>query len=361
MRITSELLESAKVPTQVIVGAAAISIIALAYYSYDLYELYLQEDHFLEWLTASVFAIGGVIRARRAIRERRVFDGLVALFSFFVAGEEFSWGQRLLGYTPPDWFLSHNVQQEATLHNFAGVFGRPKWSLIAVLFGYGLLLPLARRIPLTRRLMERIGATAPPAALTPWFAMTVALLIWYPLGYTGEWTELLAGILFLGAVTTTSGLLVALSIAAITAFALSALSAQRSSGATAVECASAEVSSMLTDITTTAGTIDLLAARSLEKRVWTGIVEREIDATRLTGFAATRCDQSIPSSRRRYAVDPWGSSYWITVDETPEGNADIVVYSLGPNRRRDAGDSAKTDDIMARASIDPYATGIANP
>jgi hypothetical protein len=146
----------------------------------------------------------------------------------------------------------------------------------------------------------------------------------------------------------------------VAAVALAVVSARRTGGADAIACATAEVSSLLSDITTSAGNIDLLAARSLEKRVWTGITEREIDAGGLTGFASTRCDASIPSSRRRYAVDPWGSSYWVTVDETPEGTADVQVYSFGPNRRRDV-TAARSDDIVARGSIDPYSTGIPTP
>jgi hypothetical protein len=361
MRLSSGVLESNKLPTQIVVAAMTLVIVVVAYYSPNLYELHMQEDHFLEWLTVALFAIGGGIRMRRAVRARRVFDGLVALFSFFVAGEEFSWGQRLIGYTPPDWFLSHNVQQEATLHNFAGVFGRPKWSLIFILVGYGIVLPLASRLAATRKLMDRVGATAPPDALVPWYGMTILLLVWYPLSYTGEWVELVAGALFLGAVTSTGTFLTALIIGSVVALGLTLVSARRSGGAPAIACAQAEVSSLLTDITTSAGNIDLLAARSLEKRVWTAVVEREIDQRGLSGFGSTRCAGAIPSSRRRYAVDPWGSSYWVRVEETPDGNANVEVYSLGPNRRRDPGVGGKGDDIVARASIDPYATGLQTP
>lgn len=349
--------ESTKLPTQAVVTAITLSVLALAYQSRDLYELYMQEDHVVEWLTATLFAIGGGVRIRRAVKERRSFDGLVALFSFFVAGEEFSWGQRLIGYTPPAWFLSHNIQQEATLHNFAGVFGRPKWSLIAVLVGYGLLLPLAHRFAPTRKVMERVGATPPPDSLAPWFAMTVVILVWYPLTYSGEWLELVASVLFLGAATTTGAFVASLVVGAVASLVLTVVSARRSGGAPAIACARAEVSSLFSDITAGAGNVDLLAAPSLEKRVWSGITEGDIDAGRLSGFGSTRCAGSIPSSRRRYAVDPWGSSYWVRVDETPDGTASVEVYSLGPNRRRDESVDGTSDDIVARGSIDPYAPG----
>ncbi|MDQ3673517.1 MAG: hypothetical protein M3365_03955 [Gemmatimonadota bacterium] len=358
MESTQARLERTALPIQLVVAAITVAVIVIAHYSHDLYELHMQEDHFVEWLTAALFAIGGFIRMRRAVTERRVFDGLVALFSFFVAGEEFSWGQRLIGYTPPAWFLSHNVQQEATLHNFAGVFGRPKWSLILVLVGYGLLFPLARRFASSRKLMDRIGATPPPDSLAPWFGMTVVLLIWYPLSYTGEWTELVAAVLFLGAVWTTGSFVISLAAGVAIALALTLLSARRSGGAPALACARAEVSALLSDITSRAGTIDLLAARSLNKRVWTAITDGQIDAAALSQFASIKCDGSIPSSRQRYAVDPWGSSYWVSVEETPDGTADVQVYSLGPNRRRDRAADGRSDEIVARVSIDAYAPGI---
>lgn len=347
--------ESAKVPTQIVVTAITLSVLALAYYSSDLYELYMQEDHFVEWLTAALFAIGGGIRLHRAIKERRPFDGLVALFSFFVAGEEFSWGQRLIGYTPPDWFLSHNVQQETTLHNFAGVFGRPKWSLIAVLVGYGLLLPTARRFAPTRKVMEKVGATPPPDSLAPWFAMTIVILIWYPLTYAGEWLELVAGVLFLGAVTTTRAFVASMVAGVVVALTMTVVSARRSAGGPAIACARSEVSNLLSDITGGAGSIDLLAARSLHKRVWSVISDGDIDASRLSAFGSTRCAGSIAASRRRYGVDPWGSSYWVRVNESADGTAGVEVYSLGPNRRRDVGGEGTGDDITARRAIDPYA------
>ena len=346
--------ESTKLPTQIVVTAITLSVFAVAYYSRDLYELYMQEDHFVEWLTATLFAIGGGIRLRQAVKQRHLFDGLVALFSFFVAGEEFSWGQRLVGYTPADLFLSHNVQQEATLHNFADVLGRPKWSLIAVLAGYGLLLPLAYRFAPTRKVMERMGATAPPNSLAPWFAVTIIMLVWYPLSYSGEWLELIASVLFLGAATTTPTFLVSLAVGAVAALALTVVSGHRSGGEPATACARAEVTSLLSDITGGAGSIDLLAARSLEKRVWSAISDGDIDAGRMSKFQSTRCAGSIASSRRRYAVDPWGSSYWVRVHERADDTADVEVYSFGPNRRRDESSGAASDDIAQRRSIDPY-------
>lgn len=337
-------------PAQVFASVVLAAVLGMAGYSGELYESLMQEDGFLEWLTAALFALSGAIRLRIALKERRPFDGLVAVFCLFVAGEEFSWGQRLVGYTPPEWFLAHNTQQEATLHNFAAVFGRPKWSLIAVLFGYGIMLPLLARAAWANRVLERVRATPPPVSLLPWFALTIILLLWYPLDYTGEWVELMVAGLFLGAATTASAFAACVATGSLLAVILTAVSRQRSGGEASLSCARLEVANLTTDIVQGAATPDLLAARSVDERIWTAVGNGEVDPAGLSRFGSTRCDVSISVSRRRYAVDPWGSSYWLTVNERPDGLADIKVYSLGPNRRRDR------DDVVGGASVDILST-----
>ncbi len=69
--------------------------------------------------------------------------GIVSLcvLAFVGAGEELSWGQHWLKFQPDEFFIEHNLQQEANLHNFinAMVFS----TIINVVF-YGLFvfLPL---------------------------------------------------------------------------------------------------------------------------------------------------------------------------------------------------------------------------
>jgi hypothetical protein len=153
-----------------IVGFLVFSRVAAEQYAAQ-----MQEDRAVEWWTVALFGAAGFYRLRRALLQRRPFDILVALFCLFVAGEEMSWGQRLLGYTPPALFLEHNTEQETNIHNFAGVFGRPKWVLISALVGYGLVMPLLARMRQPRKVMSAIGATAPPLALAPWFAAATGM------------------------------------------------------------------------------------------------------------------------------------------------------------------------------------------
>lgn len=42
---------------------------------------------------------------------------LLAVLFFFVTGEEISWGQRIFGWSTPEWMEESNVQGETTIHN----------------------------------------------------------------------------------------------------------------------------------------------------------------------------------------------------------------------------------------------------
>ena len=81
------------------------------------YEMLMQEDRIVEWATVWLFLAAGVAGLYWSVGRRRMFDGFVALFCLFVAGEEVSWGQRLIGYSAPEFFLRNNFQQELNLHN----------------------------------------------------------------------------------------------------------------------------------------------------------------------------------------------------------------------------------------------------
>ena len=97
------------------------------------YWLWAQEDAWIEWATAFAFlgsTVLAVLAAARAIRagDRMavVWNGLLALGCLVVAGEEISWGQRILGLTPPEVLLEANYQQELNVHNVPRG-GRRSW------------------------------------------------------------------------------------------------------------------------------------------------------------------------------------------------------------------------------------------
>ena len=105
----------------------AISIATGFYFFYTnrpRFENYIKEDGIAEWLTVAGLLLGSLVcfsRFVKLFRKRSKWFLLVTfglgLFLFFAAGEEISWGQRILGIETPEYFQQHNAQQETNLHN----------------------------------------------------------------------------------------------------------------------------------------------------------------------------------------------------------------------------------------------------
>ena len=97
------------------------------------------EDGWVENLTAVTFLLAGVALFIAAFTKRRLFQsgayilGGAALTLF--AGEEISWGQRIIGFDTPDFLLNWNYQGEFNLHNtreYDVVFSNPGQVLFAL-------------------------------------------------------------------------------------------------------------------------------------------------------------------------------------------------------------------------------------
>ncbi len=328
-------------------GAAALWVAAMLYLALqrpDVYDAILQEDGFVEWLTATCFVGAGILRTISALQRRRPFDLLIAGFCLFVGGEEFSWGQRLLGFTPPDAFLAHNTQQELTLHNFADVFGQPKAVLIICLLGYALFC-LPEHFGRSRNWLPRLGATPPPCEVATWLVASAALLAWYPVELTGEWVEALAGFLFLvSAPASLRARITTATVAVLSAALLAYVSSRALARSPArLRCAHLEARALLADVVVAAQTNRRLLDINVHKRLLSAVHAGYLPGN-LAAFRSTVCageSGRAGERRRRYLVDPWGMAYWV---ESYGGNT-ITVYSFGPNRNRDG------DDISASISL----------
>ena len=142
----------------------------------------ITEDGVVEWvgtlgfLAASGCFLAAFLLTRRA--ENRARYTLVkrlsllalALLLFAFAGEEISWGQRLLGLETPESLQTANVQNETNLHNLDLLQNTLSVDRLFQLFwiGLGVLVPvLAALWPRARRLLDRT---------LPIFPLSVALL-----------------------------------------------------------------------------------------------------------------------------------------------------------------------------------------
>ncbi len=133
--------------------------------SYSLYyyleaavvEALTDEDKFFEWMTVLFFLASAFIGLHLFRRTKNIYFLLFFVFFFFAAGEEISWGQRLLGFETPEAIKEKNVQQEFTLHNMElfnqmNLNGEAKSGLSRFLemnflfrigtLAYGILLPI---------------------------------------------------------------------------------------------------------------------------------------------------------------------------------------------------------------------------
>jgi hypothetical protein len=183
-----------------------------------------------------------------------------------------------------------------------------------------------------------VGASAPPAVLAPWFIVAILLVQWDPTRITGEWAECLAGALFV-AVTWRRGAPWWPAPAAALVFAAAlTVGGSRRSGGDHLACANAEAAALAADLATGAATERLLTRGAPFKRVWAAAGAGEVDLSRAGRFMSVRCEGTPAggaAERRQYAVDPWGNSYNVAVERTPDG-VEVHVHSSGPNRRRDS-------------------------
>ena len=107
------------------------------------------EDGFVEWMTAIVLTVTMIVCFRRVIALRqqrsllfRFVTGLVGLCCLFGAGEEISWGQRIVGLESPEFFQDNNAQGEIGLHNLVVEIDGERVKLNKLIFGTGLALAM---------------------------------------------------------------------------------------------------------------------------------------------------------------------------------------------------------------------------
>jgi hypothetical protein len=147
------------------------------------------EDGFIESFTAISFFLTAVIFLILFIRTRAVILLFFVLAFIFGAGEEISWGQRLIGFETPESIESVNAQREFNLHNlnvFNSVDEEGHKQGISRFFGfntlfflfcmaYGILLPLMMKIGFVRNIVERIKLPVPPLILGVFFLINYLL------------------------------------------------------------------------------------------------------------------------------------------------------------------------------------------
>ena len=146
------------------------------------------EDGFIEWLTVLALSATMVVCFRRAwlLRQQAkpLFLTMTVLFGLaflFGAGEEISWGQRLLGIESSEFFKEYNAQGETNFHNTIIndtkinklVFG--KGIGILLIFYLAVFIPLYRKKANFKKFVDRFAI--PIASNYQIVAYVIALLL----------------------------------------------------------------------------------------------------------------------------------------------------------------------------------------
>ena len=119
----------------------------LALFEPATYRALTLEDSWMEYLTAfwflaagaTLFLAAGLGGGSKFARGMYILAGIGLVF---VAGEEISWGQRIIGFATPDYLLDINIQNEFNFHNirtkytdqFEILYTQPAliWCIIAI-------------------------------------------------------------------------------------------------------------------------------------------------------------------------------------------------------------------------------------
>lgn len=155
-------------------GALLLQRFRLVEYIYlTLEDGWIEYGSFAAWVLAALFFALAFIRARNT---RRLAYLALALGAFFMAMEEISWGQRIIGWGSPGFFKKSNLQSETNLHNlvrFTKVY-RPLATALVV----WCVVPwsLMSLVPRLRQVCDRWAIPIVSLRTWPWFFLAAAFL-----------------------------------------------------------------------------------------------------------------------------------------------------------------------------------------
>ncbi len=336
-------------------------------YSESLYYLSVQEDELLEWATFWGFMVASAIYFSSACRQFKAeqfkfslqmpwFVFGLGLFCLLVAMEEISWGQRLLGYRAPDYFLEQNFQQELNLHNIIDKSFR-KLVMKIILLGYGVVLSAACLWKPVGNILARLGIVAPSPVLIVSFLAMYLTYTWYPWSHTGEWVELAMAFGFAYAAlfqrafdssVIRNVLLVFAVTWALAAFTVGVVRFAHAADPERLAVAKQEIEALQRDFTS--GQVHTRCG--IHKRLYTFVIEYQ-QAYLLKGEFSRLLKSSGNGVRAEYLLDPWNSAYWIR-HKCRNSREVKFVYSFGPDRKRDSSDWEIGDEDAGGDDIGAY-------
>ena len=188
-----------------------------AYNHPQLYTSWRYEDSVIEYTTTMVYLwlfLIGIVNLRIISKRKEKAGYLYWLYAvshivliigaFLLAGEEVSWGQRVLNIQTPEHLAAVNTQGELNLHNNEAIFGRVYmayfWLAAYATFSW-IVVPIAEWLGTPKQWLALLDYWTPPAWLLGFFLPTmifVRVRQKYGSVYTDPWEEVIELFLAVG-------------------------------------------------------------------------------------------------------------------------------------------------------------------
>ena len=168
-------------PTTYLLVLLAMSATFIIGFAVERWWWHTLEDGIVEWASFWLHMLASITFVWIAWESRLTslnFLAIVgAVFTFGVAGEEISWGQRVLGFTPPEAVLSRNLQGELTIHNLEirGVYLAKYLQAFGPMVLFGTILAWLKWFPDAARRRAGFGFNRHLAALLGLLALFMLL------------------------------------------------------------------------------------------------------------------------------------------------------------------------------------------
>lgn len=145
------------------------------------YRRLIGEDGVVEWLSVLFWLIAFCFMSLLVLRrmgqggDRRPVYPLVlmAMFFFVCAGEEASWGQRILNIQTPEMISKINVQKETNLHNMGSISVFSNVFFLITVFFFSMLPYAAKKWQVVDGLIYRLGIVRPEEFATRIYALSL--------------------------------------------------------------------------------------------------------------------------------------------------------------------------------------------
>lgn len=152
-------------------------LIFLSFYRMPVVYIHLiAEDCWGEYATFACYLFAFIMTAYAIVARRELRRPgyiLMALFFFFCAMEELSWGQRIFEVDTPETFKLYNNQKELNLHNLIFIQYTKLVFQYCVLVWVAIIPILYARLERFKKLSDFIGIPIVPARLSPFFYLAL--------------------------------------------------------------------------------------------------------------------------------------------------------------------------------------------